>query len=344
MKMHRPGHARPQRIGSLLIFVWAVGCLSIPKLLCAAQPRDANPSEELTIDKYLAELDRCAGAIQRPSEIPQLQTSLPPVWTVRSGDKRVEVSTAPIQSQLKQLQLHAGNSGKAARDLRQLLNAMKQEAESMAASPRNTPAAKAEPLLENIVHRKEFRDALGPSTEELLRAKINRWLFDMFVRLLNKLHLGKKTGNILAWSVIGLAFLLLCTIVWRWLARGAQPGPALPAISVGPSDARQWVQEALAAAERGDYRSALHCAYWAAIARLEDLGRLNRDRARTPRESLRLLEDRPTEHRLLQGITGIFERVWYGYRVPSTADWTGARELLEKIGCLSASTAPTANS
>ena len=344
MKMHRPGYARLLRIRFLVIFLWAAGRVLVPKVLDAAQPQQANPSQELTIEEYRGELDRCAGAIQHPSEIPQLQTSLPPLWTVRAGDKRIEVSTATIHSQLWQLQLHPGSSGKPARELRQLINAMKQEAESLAAIHGYTLAAKAEPLLENILHRKEFRDALGPSAGEILRARINRWIFEMFVRLLNKLRLGKKTGNILAWSVIGLAFLLLCSIVWRWLTRGSRPGAALPAISIEPSDARQWVQEALAAAERGDYRAALHCAYWGAIARLEDLGRLNRDRARTPRESLRLLEGRPAEHRLLQGMTGIFERVWYGYRVPSTADWTGARELLEKIGCLSASTAPTANS
>ena len=252
--------------------------------------------------------------------------------------------TEPIRSQLRQLELHPSSSGPAARELRQLVNAMKQEAEDTASSEESASVAKAGPLLENILNRKEFRDAQGPSAAEILAAKINRWLFEVLTRLLSKLHLGKRTGNIVAWGVIALAFLSLCYLVWRWLSNRPKMEAVLPATSSLPSDARQWVQEALAAAERGDYRAALHCAYWGAIARLEDLGRLSRDRARTPRESLRLLEDRPAEYRLLHSITGIFERVWYGYRAASATDWTGAKDLLEKIGCLRTSTAPTANS
>jgi Domain of unknown function (DUF4129) len=109
-------------------------------------------------------------------------------------------------------------------------------------------------------------------------------------------------------------------------------------------DSRLWAKEALAAAERGDYREAIHCAYWAAVVHLEGLGMLKGDRARTPRESLRLLDLHPKEQRLLQEFTGKFELVWYGYRAASAQDWSDARTHLEKMGCLTPSIAATANS
>ena len=109
-------------------------------------------------------------------------------------------------------------------------------------------------------------------------------------------------------------------------------------------ESRLWAKDALAAAERGDYREAVHCAYWASIVHLEGLGLLKRDRARTPRESLRLLEPHPKEQEVLADFTRHFELIWYGYRPASQQDWSGARAHLESIGCLSSSTLATASS
>ena len=343
MRMRRPRRSSSQRTLCLAIFACAAGLLCFPANLRSAQEPSANTLPELTLEQYRAELDRYADAIQQPAQIRQLQDSLPPVWVVRAGEKRLDVPTQAIRSQLQQLQLHSG-SPEAARELRLLLNGMKEEAEEMGRSQGNASAARAQATLEEILRRKEFQGARGPSASEILMSRISRWLAEKLGRLLSMLHLGARTGNIIVWSIIALAFLALCYMTWKWIL-GWQPAQvARPSPPSMPSDAGQWIQEALAAAERGDYRAALHCAYWGAIARLEDLGRLSRDRARTPRESLRLLETQPGDHRLLHALTGIFERVWYGYRAASESDWAGARELLEKIGCLGASTAPTANS
>lgn len=340
--MRRPRRSSSQRILCLAIFACALALLYFPASLRSAQEISAN-TPELTIEQYRAELDRCAAAIQQPAQIRQLQDSLPPVWVVRAGEKRLEVPTQPIHAQLQQMQLHSG-SLEADRELRLLLNGMKEEAQEMGRSQGSASPAKAQASLEEILRRKEFQGARGPSASEILMSRISRWLFEKLGRLFSMLRVSARTGNIIVWCVIVLAFLALCYMVWKWIL-GWQPAQvAQPAAPSAVSDARQWIQEALAAAERGDYRAALHCAYWGAIARLEDLGRLSRDRARTPRESLRLLETQPGDHRLLHALTGIFERVWYGYRAASESDWAGAKELLEKIGCLGASTAPTGNS
>jgi hypothetical protein len=346
MKKHRPGLARYQQTLFLSILFCALSCVAglFPGSaeLRAAQEKAPSTPRELTLEQYKAELDRCTHAIQQPSEIPLVQDALPPVWTVKNGTSRVQVPTERIKAQLQELQLHPKNPS-AAQELQLRVQGMKKEALEMAAAGGTAPAL-ARSRLENILSRKEFRGAKGPSAMEILGARIARWIVEKLIRLFSRLHIGTTSGSIFVWSVIGLAFAMLCYMAWSWLSSRSQAEAALPAVSLAPSDARQWVQEALAAAERGDYRAALHCAYWGAIARLEDLGKLSRDRARTPRESLRLLEHYPSEQRLLHSITGIFELVWYGYRTASPADWTGAKELLEKIGCLRASTAPTGNS
>ena len=165
----------------------------------------------------------------------------------------------------------------------------------------------------------------------LVEARIGVWIAKLIDRLLKRLHISAKTGNLLAWIVIVLALLSIGYWVFRMLSRSARiteipaSGPSVP------SDARAWVRDALAAAEGGEYREAVHCAYWAAIARLEDLRMLTRDRSRTPRESLRLLDSHPNQQTLLRDLTGHFELIWYGDRPASLSDWSGAKAQLEKF-------------
>ena len=254
------------------------------------------------------------------------------------------MSTEPITHELRELEVRPQDSDKIIRDLNLRLAAMRAAAEALEArEPRdNQTAAKAR--LDTILARKEFQGAKGPSAADLLLSRINRWIVEKLARLFMRLHISAKTGNALAWGVIILAFLLLCYMVWRWLSGKPQIAESVPLAKAAPSDARQWVADAMAAADRGDFREAIHCAYWAAVAKLEDMNVLARDRARTPRESLRLLEHHPNEERMLRGLTTHFELIWYGYRPVSPNDWSHVKEQLEKMGCLRASTAPTANS
>jgi tetratricopeptide (TPR) repeat protein len=315
---------------------------------CARAQQAESPAaiHELSLKEYEAELDRCSAALKQPSELGPLRSSLPASWRVRTGETVTEVSTAPIGGKLREMQVHPDKSEKITGELNLRLEAMQRAAaEAEGENPGDGASAKEERgRLEKILSRKEFQSAKGPSAWDLLQARINRWLFEHLQRLFAGLHIDAKTGNALAWGVMGLAVLALVYMVWSWLSGKSRPLETEPEKVKVPSDARQWVQEALAAAERGDYREAVHCAYWAAVAKLEDLNVLARDRTRTPRESLRLLIDHPSEEELLRAMTGHFELIWYGYRPASANDWSGAREQLEKMGCLKASTAPTANS
>ena len=194
--------------------------------------------------------------------------------------------------------------------------------------------------LREILNRSEFREDRGPSALDVWRARINRWIFEHIIALLRWLHISSKTGNYLAWSLIFLALVIVFYLVYRRLSKGEGKAEFVAEGELAASDARRWLAEAMSAAERADYREAIHCAYWACVARLEDLRLLARDRARTPRESLRLLEQHPREQGFLQVVTRSFELIWYGYRPASPADWAATKEQLERIGCLQGSDAP----
>ena len=95
------------------------------------------------------------------------------------------------------------------------------------------------------------------------------------------------------------------------------------------------------AAGRGDYRGAIHCAYWAGIARLQDLGALAPDRAKTPREYLGALgksktvqpESFATREQALSLLTVRLEKIWYGYHMATEADFRDSLNQLETLGC-----------
>jgi hypothetical protein len=326
-----------------------IGCALLLPAAATSQTTEATQttptSVELDVRSYESELDRIAESIKHPEQIPELRKSLPRAWPVQVGDKSIQVPTDWLASDLKKLEGDPGKYASVSREVTSRLGAMRKAAEGLergTASPVNPDAAHTQ--LDRILSGREFGAAQGPSQLDLLKARIARWLTEQIYKLLQRLHLGAKAGNALAWIIVGLAFVALSYWVWKALSPTTGRRETRAEAATESDDPREWARDALAAADRGDYREAVHCAYWAAVVHLETLGVLKRDRARTPRESLRLLDPHPNEQNLLREFTRRFELIWYGYRPASASDWSEARSHLEKMGCLTASTAATANS
>ena len=294
---------------------------------------------QLDLPSYQRELAHISDVSKNPKQIAELRSSLPDTWVVKNGDRTYSVPTKQISAALRQIE-HDPKSSIAAQ-LEARLGEMQRQAEQLAAPGSAVDAAKAEPKLQSILDRSEFQSDSGPSLWDMIRARISRWIFEQLVRLLRFLHLSERTGNTIAWSVIFLAIVLVFYVIYRWLTKSTKTVSFHAEVEAVASDARAWLQEALSAADRGDYREAIHCAYWASLAHLEDIRILPRDRARTPRESLRLLDQHPKEQGLLQSVTRSFELIWYGFRPVSAAEWAETKEQLEEMGCLEGSTAPT---
>jgi Domain of unknown function (DUF4129) len=326
----------------LLGFACALACGHV---YAQSGPSGSRGSLELDLAGYKAELNRCAESVRQAGNVGRLRESLPSAWVIQTEQARIVVSTDWLISQLLQAEHDPAKSQALLRGVQRRLAAMREAATDLEGRSSEVNAEPARTRLEGILRRREFSRASGPSEAELLQARITRWIEERLLRLLSRLHIGRTAGNVVTWTIVALAFASLCYWVWQNVSRPLRN--AAPSVLRGAgaeNESRQWAKDAFSAAERGDYREAVHCAYWATIVHLEGLGLLKRDHARTPRESLRLLELHPKERQLLGDFTRHFELIWYGYRPASPEDWTNARMHLEKMGCLTGSTPATANS
>jgi Domain of unknown function (DUF4129) len=157
--------------------------------------------------------------------------------------------------------------------------------------------------------------------------------------------ISATVGNALAWTLVTLVGLLLAAWAVRSVLSAARRAEmdlsgAVPA----GKDWRYWAKQARAAAERGDYRAAIHAAYWTAVAQLEEIQLLPQDRSRTPRESLRLLQRGHAAYMPLAQLTRRLEFTWYGFQSASVEDWDDAKKQLEALEWVRNSTHAIASS
>ncbi len=335
------------RIAWLLWVGIALGTAPIHAQRSGAAREPDQGAGEWDLSIYLEELGRWDRAVEKlkkhPAEIASLRESLPPHWSVVAGDHRFQIPTDWLASALKSWQENPEKGDAIGRDLGRRLRAMQEEAEELHSAGSVAPLEPARAELARVFERREFRAMRGPSWLDRVREKIGLWLERQLARLLSRIRLGATFGNFFIWIVIALAFLALIWILRDSLSRSSGP----PVVEFGSFPAvggvRNWLNEATSSAGRGDYREAVHCAYWAGVVRLEEMGVLVPDRSRTPREALRLLRGEP-QRAPLENLTWCLERVWYGFRPASPSDWDEAAMQLERMGCQVRSMPATANS
>ena len=207
-----------------------------------------------------------------------------------------------------------------------------------AAQSRETPDAdlpSAHRKLDEILARHEFRHVEGPSPKDTLLARFYRWLS----RVLGKLNI--RAGGqfdwvqLLVYLLVGAAVSMLFIWTFRRLRRPQDEMAPREIIPFAPSARgwRTWLAEARSLAQQQDWRNAIHLAYWAGISYLEEHGAWKPNRARTPREYLRLIGSRAAQYPVLAALTRKLEVVWYGYGTVAEADFQEALGQLEKLGC-----------
>jgi Domain of unknown function (DUF4129) len=308
----------------------------------------ASAGAPLDLESYVSKLNRLRQGIAKsdhdPSELCRLRESLPPRCLVEIEQERYEIPTDWLATALDTIEKEPGQHKFLRHQFEQHLEAMREAASELDRGAANPPVARARVELDRILESREFRGMRGPSWLDLMRQRISGWIANQISKILSRLHFGGKGGDVLTWSLIALSFLALLLWVRSSLARISRGASLVLSPAAAASDLHNWAREALAAAGRGDYREAVHCAYWAGIARMEDLGMLPRDRARTPRESLRLL---PADHAYrgaMNTLTECLERVWYGFRPATASDWSDVITQLERMGCPLPSMPATAGS
>ena len=308
-----------------------------------ARAHGATTSQQLSLQEYIFELDKCSALLassgNNPAVLRTLRMALPSQWIVSAGNQTYTVSTDWLADGLARTETARRGDSAALQQTQQQIAVHRDAAQALAvpASPQTLDRSRAR--LNRILEGREFQAIHGPTWFDLLRARVYDWISRQLEKLFGRFRGGRALGNVIAWIVIALAALLL--ILWAVRASmrtGARPEMDLRGAAGPGKDSVFWLREARDAAARGDYRAAIHAAYWAAIARLEEIKALPEDRSRTPRESLRLIRRESAEYAPLTQLTRRFELVWYGYRSADSADWSDAMKQLETLGCLRSST------
>jgi hypothetical protein len=167
----------------------------------------------------------------------------------------------------------------------------------------------------------------------------------MLIKLFSGLSRHPIGAKVLFWAVLtaGVGFVALW--IFRYISTRDSMNFFQPdSTTVTTRTWQEWIHAAREAAARGDFREAVHSAYWAGITRLEETGTLPRDRTKTPREYLRLIDTRPrgTEvddpvaqdyKKPLTALTSRLERIWYANRMARLEDFDDSLRQLEALGC-----------
>ncbi len=333
------GHRVTTAVLLSLIFVLS----GIARAAESAQPSSTGPVYDW--QSFIQELNRLdtglKSAEKSPDTLRAYRESLPKTWAVSAGGRRFDVPTELLVSRLVKAEKLPELRTKQIQEARGYLEALAGEAALLSIQP-TTSTDSAKSKLDAILARPEYSHTRQQSWWDKLRARLNEILFNALVRLLRGIGGQASLGYALLWiGVCAAAILIAYWIFRRWYGAARMEEMALQAAAIPLRSWQEWIFAAREAAGRADYRMAIHYAYWAGIARLQDVGALSPDRAKTPREYLIALtksklilpEAFAARHRALSTLTARFETIWYGYRAATEADFRESLIQLEKLGC-----------
>ncbi|HEY2152655.1 MAG TPA: DUF4129 domain-containing protein [Vicinamibacterales bacterium] len=311
--------------------VWIATALLIGGALAAAASPPEQNHRPLSVSEYVARLDRLSDAVSGGSDaaargVPSGQ-DLSGVVRVEADTRIFDISTASIQRELGAWRLQ--HDAAARQRLLNDLQFRRSEAERF-----EQPAAersRERAILRDVLSAHEFAGLEGPSWSDRLRQRFLQAL----VRLFSSRPSSIATiGSVIVYGLVALALVVLALASYRFIQRSsrieiAPPSPANTRLRDWP----QWLADAQAMAGQRRWREAIHFTYWCAVAFLEANGAWRPDRARTPREYLRLLSSSTAERESLGALTRDFEEIWYGYATADQAAFEGAVARLRQLGC-----------
>jgi len=304
--------------------------LLLASVFCCA---DATGENSLSSSEYRAELDRLQAATQQldssGNSTPAALHGLPETWHVHAGEQDFDISTEGLQRDVRRYESDKSLTNALA--IRTRINSLRDDLDGFEKPPVDISSRRS--YLNSILSRPEFGNVRGPGWIDHLKLRI----IDFLIRILRRLFRSTTIPTISKYFVyflIALALLALLYIAYRSIWRGQEVAEVVPKdLPVSAKEWAIWLQEARAAAAKGDWRDAVHRAYWAGISFLERQGFWKPDRARTPREYLRLLSVSSDKRETLAALTRIFELTWYAKRDASEGTFSETLAELEKLGC-----------
>jgi hypothetical protein len=303
-------------------------------LVAAAPASSAAQPPPISADAYQLEIGRLITDISRlsakqPDEANPLIASLPRSWRVAAGDRTWEIPATWLRRDLAAWRAKPEASA-LARTLAHL-RALHDDAAGYLQPASDRSGARA--TLAGILSAREFQRVKGPTWLDRLRQQVMAWLIDILDRTIGS-SLLPTISNILVYALIVVAVVLVGVWVARSLRRSASAEAAALDLAIVPVRPwHEWLAQARAAADAGNWRDAVRLAYWCGVMYLETEGAWRADRSRTPREYVRLLPAASPQTAPLQSLTRLLERIWYGGEAASRERFEDALSDLRKLGC-----------
>ena len=292
----------------------------------------------LTLEQYQRELARIDTGLKSLPEHPEaaddLRRSISDKWLVQTPSGDFAIDNSELRENLEWYKNDPDDRAEALPEME-----LKIESELEGAKQFDNPVdSSARGKLDSILQSREF-SSVAKSQSPL--EKVKDWAVARLIRILSKVFRSAaahpQASKIFLWSLLGslvLAFCAWIVVLLRRTARDEYTYPREGDVFVPSSRHwQQWLKEARQAADRGDWREAVHLAYWSGVSYLESSGIWKPDRARTPREYLRLLKESNASRPALEALTRRFEFVWYAQQPASSDDFQFSLAQLEKIGC-----------
>jgi hypothetical protein len=292
-----------------------------------------SSTSTLTAAEYRAELDRLSSAIKQldssGGSMPQLLRDLPQSWHVRTDQREFDVSTEGMKRDVRRYDKE--NSAANATAIRIRLESLRADLDDFEKPAADFSHNRSE--LKSILSRPEFQGVRGPTWLDRLKQRLLAATLHLLERIFRTLAIP-EISKYFVYGLMAVAVLALAYFAYRNIWLGSKVQSVVPQdLPVSAKEWALWLAEARGAAAKGEWRDAIHLAYWAGISFLERQGQWKPDRARTPREYLRLLSG-ASEHRdTLAGLTRIFELTWYAKRDADEKAFSQTLEALEKLGC-----------
>ncbi|MGC2694933.1 MAG: DUF4129 domain-containing protein [Candidatus Angelobacter sp.] len=295
-------------------------------------------AESISVSDYRQQLVTVVTKINalesQPEKAGEVEASIPDHVAVATSSGEVSVNYKSLKDDLAAFsRANAQQRPGLLAKIQKYVHALSAAAETYKRAGPDEAAAHGK--LNQILSHHEFNRVKGPNAKEALLARIYRWL----ARLLSKLSFGGNSRfdwmQLFIYLLVGAAASLLLIWTIRKLRRPQEELPQREIIPFSPSARgwRTWLAEARALAQQQDWRNAIHLAYWAGISYLEQQGAWKPNRARTPREYLRLVGVRTTQYPAVAALTRKLELVWYGYGMADESDFHETLVQLEKLGC-----------
>lgn len=294
-------------------------------------------AESISISAYRQQLQGIVADVEslesHPENAGTLVASIPDQVSVTTGSGEIKVSYKVLKDSLTTFKAADEKTQPGLlREIREYARAMTAAAEAYEKNAADTGTAHRK--LDEILSRREFKTK-GPSAKDALLARIYYWIARLLSKLVFKGQASFDLMRLIIYLLVGAAATLLLVWTIRRLRRPHEDLLEREIIPFAPSARswRAWLADARTQAQKEDWRNAIHLAYWAGISYLEEHGAWKPNRARTPREYLRLIGKAAAQYPVLAALTRKLEVVWYGYGTAAEADFHEALGQLEKLGC-----------